>query len=108
MASIQVSEDAQLYCPGCGSVNLHHELVTVFNRREDQSAVVVTTISPAGYEEPSITTVMTTAGYGNPSARRHGLRIRFTCEQCPGVFDLTLAQHKGTTFLTWDDPIDAK
>ncbi len=35
----------------------------------------------------------------NPSKRRDGVAIGFTCEQCPAVFWVTLAQHKGATLL---------
>ncbi|MFN9095909.1 MAG: hypothetical protein ACK5WN_16585 [Alphaproteobacteria bacterium] len=106
MASFRVGDDGELCCPGCGSINLHHGFVKVFSRDEDQTEVVVTTVSPASREAASVTSIETTKGHGNPSARRHGLRIRFTCELCPGVFDLTFAQHKGTTYAAWSDPLD--
>lgn len=47
-----------------------------------------------------------TSGERNPSSRRDGLVISFTCEQCsrddPGdVIELTIAQHKGSTEIGW-------
>ena len=106
MDSFRVGDGGELCCPGCGSINLHHGFVKVFSRDEDQTEVVVTTISPASREAASVTSIETTKGHGNPSARRHGLRIRFTCELCPGVFDLTIAQHKGITYVAWVDQLD--
>lgn len=39
-----------------------------------------------------------------PSARRQGLRVRFSCECCGGhsVF-WSMWQHKGQTFCGWDE-----
>lgn len=102
MGPMRLGDDHELMCPGCGSEHLHHEAVTVFSRYEDQDTVALTTITPATREQSSITTVETTDGHGNPSGRRHGLRIRFSCEGCGGVFGLTMAQHKGQTFVEWE------
>jgi hypothetical protein len=45
------------------------------------------------------------ASSGNPSSRRGGLCISFTCEACKGIDDnvleLTISQHKGTTEIGW-------
>jgi hypothetical protein len=45
------------------------------------------------------------ANRGNPSSRRGGLCISFTCEACKGIDDnvleLTISQHKGTTEIGW-------
>ena len=38
---------------------------------------------------------------GNPSARRHGIAIEFTCEQCGDGLRLTIAQHEGHTLIEW-------
>jgi hypothetical protein len=38
----------------------------------------------------------------NPSARRHGIRIEFECEDCGHASQLTLAQHKGETLVAWE------
>jgi hypothetical protein len=37
----------------------------------------------------------------NPSSRRGGIAIRFWCEGCPFISELTLAQHKGSTEVEW-------
>jgi hypothetical protein len=36
---------------------------------------------------------------GNPSIRRHGLSVHLQCENCSKVSVLTIAQHKGETFV---------
>jgi hypothetical protein len=38
---------------------------------------------------------------GNPSRRRDGLAVRFWCEQCGSVSELTIAQIKGASFVGW-------
>ena len=37
----------------------------------------------------------------NPSIRRHGMAIAFSCEHCGDGFELTIAQHKGSTEFAW-------
>ena len=86
-----------LECPACGNANLHHGEVTVFTRREDAEKVLVT-IANGTYGQ---TTTAVTNGKGNPSSRRDGLTIQFTCEHCNVEPVLTIAQHKGATFIEW-------
>ncbi len=93
---------SELRCPRCGSQNLHHLGVTLFDRAEDALSVVVISVSGAVTE----TKVQTSADSANPSSRRHGLAVQFGCEQCGGgtdvdVIELTLAQHKGCTVIGW-------
>jgi hypothetical protein len=82
-------DDVMLKCPRCGTDEgyLHHGGVTVYSREED-GPVTVTTINGGAAGE-------------NPSARRDGIAIRFTCELCPAELELTIAQHKGHTHLMW-------
>lgn len=98
-----------LKCPGCGGENLHQGKVTAFNRREDAKETRVTAVDAAGFSDH----VLPSAEVANPSARRDGLSIEFECEHChaegendeppdfPAPFELTIAQHKGYTFLQW-------
>jgi hypothetical protein len=37
----------------------------------------------------------------NPSERRQGLAIAFSCEDCDAKLELTIAQHKGNTIVEW-------
>jgi len=80
-----------LKCPSCGTDEgyLHHHGVTVYDRHED-GPVTVTTVNGGAAGE-------------NPSSRRDGIAIRFTCELCPAELELTIAQHKGRTYLVWRD-----
>lgn len=35
----------------------------------------------------------------NPSSRRHGVTVRFGCEHCRGLSQLSIAQHKGSSII---------
>lgn len=94
-----------LVCPRCGSENLHHKVVTVFDRSEDDKDVLVTTANTAetkiSIESPCMR---------NPSSRRDGIAISFMCECCDGdpssekePIELAVEQHKGTTYIGWRD-----
>lgn len=95
----QSNYDNGLECPKCGGNNLHHEEVTMYSRLEDDTSTTVTSVEVDGDVN---VTQMKSQGCGNPSTRRHGLRVRFSCEMCGEVQDLCIAQHKGTTFMYWD------
>lgn len=90
--------DAELLCPNCGDTHLHHEQVEVFERNEDETTGLHVVV-----EAGKVTIDRRLAG--NPSGRRHGLRIYFWCEGCSARPALTLAQHKGNTFVdfTFED-----
>lgn len=85
-----------LLCPECKQINLHHVDVVVFNR-------------DGGEDEPTIVTVVrddrvfrdNTQIQRNPSSRRDGVAISFWCECCSWLGELTVSQHKGTTYLRW-------
>jgi hypothetical protein len=87
--SIACVADGTLLCPSCGEdCGLHHGRITIYQRREDQSHVVRTIVDSA------VTSNVVIGNTNNPSRRRHGLAIEFSCEQCGGVGELTIAQHK--------------
>ena len=85
---------AVLLCPKCGFEYLHHDKVEVFDRIEDATTGLHVTVM----SEPSRVNVDESI-VGNPSSRRHGVRIEFWCEGCSERSALTLAQHKGVTEL---------
>jgi hypothetical protein len=87
--------DTRLLCPRCGDDYLHHGRVEVFARTEDATGVHTTVEAETVRVDRDLT--------GNPSGRRHGVTIAFSCEGCPDDPDLllTIAQHKGQTFLAW-------
>jgi len=79
-------------CPNCGEPYLHHEKVEIFERGEDEEFGI-----HAQVENGVLTT--DTNLTGNPSARRHGMLIHFSCEGCTETSVLSLEQHKGTTYI---------
>jgi hypothetical protein len=95
-----LNEDKQLVCPGCGEDYLHQGNVYVYSRAEDDETVVVHAISG----DLASKNLFQNKGSGNPSSRRHGMRISFTCECCgdDGYWDLLIYQHKGNTYVEWD------
>jgi hypothetical protein len=87
-----------IICPACDGENLHHDTVTVFDRGTEESPTTATVIE-RGSRISTITGAQ--AERSNPSSRRHGITIRFWCEHCAAVSELTVAQHKGCTLLDW-------
>lgn len=83
---------AELECPGCKGSNLHHETVQVFECGEDATTGIHAVVG-----EGRVTVDNSLAG--NPSKRRHGLFIQFSCEHCDAKPVLTIAQHKGSTYV---------
>jgi hypothetical protein len=90
-----------LRCPRCGGEYLHHMGVKVFDRGEDGPAVVRTSVTGGA----SKMELVLAADSQNPSSRRDGLAIQFSCEGCGGsaddLIELTIAQHKGSTEIGW-------
>ena len=94
-------EEEVLHCPRChstGGGNLHHTGVIVYQRNEDEETTLVTVVAPNG---ESCSERMPSDLSGNPSTRRDGVAIVFTCEQCGDGLRLTIAQHKGDTLVNW-------
>jgi hypothetical protein len=98
-------QDAHLLmCPHCLEVYTHTSDVEVYNRYFEDSHYWVHTVSGS--------TVKSHLNEGdNPSPRRDGIRIYFTCESChspfetsnpadvPPPFELLIYQHKGETYI---------
>lgn len=92
LQNYQENSGAELLFPSCGSINLQHKRVEVFERTEDAKSGLHVVVSDGK--------VMTdTELIGNPSERRHGLLIHFSCEQCSAQPVLSIVQHKGTTCI---------
>jgi hypothetical protein len=91
------SSDAMLKCPRCRGEYLHQGRVTVFDRSEDDEQTAVTTVQ-CGL---SATHMLPSGETDNPSSRRQGMTLAFECEYCEGAIELTIAQHKGHTYLGW-------
>lgn len=86
---------AELICPSCGSNFLHHEKVEIFERGEDETHGVHVSVADGK-------ATCDTSLEGNPSARRHGLKIFFWCEGCDAKPVLSLSQHKGNTYVDFE------
>lgn len=83
---------AEPLCPSCGGNYLRHESVEVFEREGDQANGVHVSV---GEGNAKINTDLSR----NPSARRHGLSIHFSCEHCSAKPVLHVSQHKGNTIV---------
>jgi len=83
---------ALLECPSCHGNHLHHEKVDVFEREEDRSDGIHVLVAAGA-------AAVDTNLKGNPSSRRHGLSIHFSCEHCQAKPILTISQHKGNTWI---------
>jgi hypothetical protein len=104
-----ISGPFTLVCPGCGGDYLHQRAVTAYNRDEDAKHTRVTVVAETGFSDH----IVRSERCDNPSSRRDGIAITFTCENCheggsddgPAFFDtpleLTIAQHKGHTEFAW-------
>lgn len=87
--------NGELLCPQCGNEYLHHEKIEAFQRLED--AVSGLHVSIEGEE-----LVVDKNLGGNPSMRRHGLKIQFRCESCSHKPVMKIDQHKGNTYITFE------
>ena len=84
--------DDVLLCPACGGDYLHQGKVEIFNRSEDADEGAH--VSVLG-DDVRVNRDLA----GNPSARRHGMTINFTCELCPAQIQMDISQHKGNTYV---------
>jgi hypothetical protein len=95
---LRMDSDDWLVCPGCGHANLHHHEVEVFARREDRETVALTINAIDSYTDDGFPE-------DDPSSRRQGVAVKFWCEICKCLPELTVAQHKGSTSLGWRGPL---
>jgi hypothetical protein len=86
-----------LLCPACQGDYLHHDNIATYARGEDADETTVVTTCP----HRGTSNIALTSGASNPSSRRNGMAVRFYCELCSVISELTLAQHKGQTLLEW-------
>ena len=81
-----------LICPVCECDHTHQEIINVYQKEEGQRDGMRVQIK--GY---NVSIDRDTRG--NPSGKRQGLEILFLCEHCVNWISLTIAQHKGQTYL---------
>jgi hypothetical protein len=98
MNSVRTTDDI-LVCPRCHDSHsyLHHGKVTVYDRREGAPRLTKIEVLNGA----ALIKRVDSDGSGNPSTRRDGLAIHFECEICGLSSELTIAQHKGQTWLGW-------
>lgn len=85
-----------LICPSCGGTELHHELVDVWVRNEDEPvALCMGVTTGSGAVHPSLEPAESC-----PSERRDAVSVHFWCESCDDKSVLHVVQHKGSTFLS--------
>ena len=98
-------------CPCCGGNNLHQTNISVYTpdapriewepRASAQSFTSMTRVTHV-LEDGIFTSARVEAKHsGNPSSDRQGLIVEFWCEGCENKPKLAIFQHKGTTFIGW-------
>lgn len=95
--------DANLLCPRCNGSYIHQAGATFYHRGEDAENTVEITVDGA----ETSTKIVPSSISPNPSSRRHGFSMKFSCESCSQGSDdivLSIAQHKGETEISWSYP----
>ncbi|MGF6444656.1 hypothetical protein [Paraburkholderia youngii] len=87
--------DAILKCLACGNTYLHQERIEAFERNADASIGLHITIEGGR-------AIVDNGLAGNPSSRRSGFKVYFSCESCAAGPVLSFSQHKGNTEITFD------
>ena len=95
---MEFREEHLLSCPNCGSGYLHSEKVEVFNRAEDAKQGVHVVVD-------GDKTMIDDNLEGNPSLRRHGIKINFWCELCDSYPVMQISQYKGNTLVCFTSTV---
>ena len=85
-----------LLCKNCGSDYLHHHRIELFDREKEDSKEGLHVI----LEEGDV--LIDRNLQHNPSSRRNGLSINFSCENCQATSVLNIVQDRGQTFLSFE------
>lgn len=88
--------EVSLNCEHCGNEWLHQEQVEIYRGPEDwhHTRVICDKHDNVTKEDHKPRN-----NSRNPSPRRDGVRIVFSCEQCGGFTNLLVFQHKGKEYL---------
>ena len=87
------SDESPLLCPGCKGNYLHHGLVEVFNRNKEDGG------EGFHFKIKHLHVNTDENMVDNPSSRRDGILIHFSCEFCGAEPVMAIMQHKGQTFM---------
>ena len=93
--AVKIDAGGLLDCPACDSENLHQESVTTWFRDEDADLYSGYRVGRGGGR--------IVGPESNPSGRRDGLIVEFRCEGCDHRPKLAVVQHKGNTYVEWQD-----
>lgn len=96
---VTIQDMDTLTCPQCAFDHMRHTELQDFRRDEDADRVRMTVVDDKVVSTFEINNDIS----GNPSTRRHGLAIKFVCEDGHEQY-LTIAQHKGQTRMIWAYP----
>jgi rubredoxin len=97
-----------LDCPSCGGNYLHHQGIFYYNRPEDNENgdfVILHKINQNDQNSFHCSHKSNVSMKACPSPRRDGMEILFSCECCPAKLSLAVFQHKGQTFIEWNEII---
>jgi len=90
-------KDGALCCSHCGFNYIYHTKTEVFEREGEDVPKGIHVI--IGANDVKIKKDMK----GNPSPRRDGIKIYLSCENCDKITVLTIVQHKGNTYLDYQE-----
>lgn len=96
--SVELDSMHGLTCPSCNGSYLHHGKVSIFWRKSEDSDEHEYVKSD---HEGTTTSKHPLSAIDNPSSRRSGMTIDFSCEICDAEPRLAIYQHKGTTYVKW-------
>lgn len=91
---INLTTKPALECAHCGNDYTHLEGFAWYRREEDDGVCSVAMSGKTGIPA----TIVMDNKY-NPSPRRDGMHIIYSCESCGELSSLAIAQHKGQTHV---------
>ena len=91
---VKLSDTSCLICPNCGNEFLHQHSVSVFFRDAEDSKT-------GKFARCTSKQIATIDDEDNPSPRRDGLLVQFSCETCNADPELAIYQHQGETYVQW-------
>ncbi|PHR55051.1 MAG: hypothetical protein COA47_14500 [Robiginitomaculum sp.] len=92
---IKVNNEDELCCPSCGSNNIAHKNIDIFDRKEGRKHEFHVSVSEGVVKVDNDLSQ-------NPSGNRGGIKIGFECEGCGEKSLLKITQHKGVTFIKFE------